>query len=334
MKLSDCITDYLNHIRHERGLAKSTCLHYQCWLRHFTDWLKANGYPDPALSEVFNLTVLRRYQYHKSKEGVRPRTIHSAFHSLHGMGEFLVTNGLLDANPTKSLTLPKKDAAVRLTVTDGEVRALFDACEKQRTERQIALSRAVLSVLCYGGLRRQELCDLRIDDVDLDDKRLLVRSGKGSKSRKVFVCLEAINALREWLALREPDCQSDRLFMYDRARRLHHISLASLIETLKATAGLRDNAAIQPHSLRHWCATNLLRNGANLRDVQQFLGHTELATTAKYLHSDEEQLRTISELTALRPQKPQAEREDNKVIYLPRREAKSQERKRLHRMPR
>ena len=300
MKLTDAIADYLGHIRHERGLSKITCLHYQCWLRHFTDWLTDNGYPDADLS-AFTLPVLRRYQYHKSTNGARPRTVHSAFHSLRGLGEFLVANGALEENPARQVTLPKKDAAQRLTVTDADVSALFQACERVRTARQTALSRAVLSVLAYGGLRRSEICDLRLGDVNLADKSLLVRSGKGGKSRKVFVCSDAVNALREWLAVREKDCQGDWLFMYDRARRLHHQSIATLIESLKAAAGLRDNQAVKPHGLRHWCATNLLRNGANLRDVQQFLGHSDLMTTCRYLHSSEEQLRNISELTALQP---------------------------------
>ncbi len=318
MKLADCITDYLNHIRHERNLAKSTCLHYQCWLRHFTDWLDANGYPDANL-DAFSVPVLRRYQYHKAKAGARPRTIHSAFHAVKGLGEFLVTNGLLDVNPCKLLTMPKKDAAIRMVVTDADVAALFDATERQRTARQVALYRAVLCVLAYGGLRREEACSLHLTDVDLADKSLLVRSGKGSKSRRVFVCIEAVNALREWLAVREPDCTGDWLFMYDRARRVHHTGIANLIETLKATAGLKENEAIKPHGLRHWCLTNLMRNGANLKDVQQFAGHADLQTTARYLHSSEEQLRNISELTALRPTSAQP-KDDGKIIRLPQRQ--------------
>ena len=69
MKLTDCITDYLNHIRHERNLAATTCLHYQCWLRAYMDWLKANGYPSPTLEDAFTAPVLRRYQYHKAESG-------------------------------------------------------------------------------------------------------------------------------------------------------------------------------------------------------------------------------------------------------------------------
>ena len=319
MQLSDSCTDYLNHIR-TNAASPVTCLHYQSWLRHFAEWLNASGYPDPAIEDVFNLATLRRYQYHKAKEGVKARTVHSAFYSLKGLGEFLVANGFLTENPCKQLTLPKKGAALRLEVTDEDVSALFAACERQPTERQVALYRAVVSVLCYGGLRRTECCDLRVSDINLSSKSILVRSGKGDKSRKVFICKEGIDALRDWLTFRrreweevcdkqkkpkeEADFQAGWLFLYDRRRRIYHEGIHTLIEALKATAGLRGNEAVKPHGLRHWCATNMLRNGVNLKDVQQFLGHTDLATTAKYLHSSEQQLRSVAELTALRPQTP------------------------------
>jgi site-specific recombinase XerD len=335
MKLSDAVTDYVRHIKHERNLATTTCTHYASGLKGFLRWLAANGYgEDPTLFDVLTVSVLRRYQYEKSRTGRRPRSIYTIFHPLRGLCEFLVQNGLLDANPTHDLTLPKKDAAIRLTVTDEEVRALLDACERLSTSRLIALSRALLSVLIYGGLRREEACSLHISDVNLSEKSLFVRSGKGSKSRRVYVCSDAVHALREWLAIREKDCQEDWLFMYDRARRVHHITIANMIETLKATAGLRDNPAIKPHSLRHWCATNLLRNGANLRDLQQFLGHSDLTTTARYLHSSEEQLRDIAELTALRtPSQPLTKQKagnDGIILRLPKQDT---DRPRLRRVP-
>lgn len=317
MFFSEAVADYLTHIKHEKGLSPLTCQQYAFWLRHYTEWGKENGYPSPKVEEVLTLPVLRRYLYAKSKEQLRPRTLRSAFHPLRGLSAFLVTNGLLDEDNVKSITLPKLDAATRLTVTNGQVVSLFDACERQPTLRQITLYRAILAVLCYGGLRREELCDLRVSDVNPDDGGILVRSGKGSKSRQIYVCQEARDALREWLAIRERDCRLDYLFMFDRGRRVHHVTIANVIEGLKAVAGLRGNPAIKPHSLRHWCATNLLRNGANLRDVQAFLGHADLKTTAMYLHTDEQQLRNIAELTAIK--KPSLPAPQSKEENSPRR---------------
>ena len=109
------------------------------------------------------------------------------------------------------LTLPKKDAAIRLIVNDEDVAALFAACERQPTARQVALARAVLSVLatarCVG--RRSAICAWRHEPAG---QSILVRSGKGGKRRKVFVCADAVNALREWLATRENDSKHEYLF--------------------------------------------------------------------------------------------------------------------------
>lgn len=329
MKLYDATRDYLAYLRHEQGATPATHKTYQNRLNHFLRWLDDNGYPEASL-EVFTLPTLRRYQYAMSGKGFRPRSLRSCFNAIRSFGTFLVNNGAIDENPAMKVTLPKLDAAQRLMVTDADVAALIEACERQRTPRQIVLSRAVLATMIYGGLRRAEVCDLHVEDVNLSDSCLLVRSGKGNKSRRVFVCTDAVNALREWIAVREQDCQHPYLFAYDRHKRIHNAAIATLVETLKATAGLRDNEAIKPHGLRHWCATNLLRNGANLRDVQQFLGHTDLKTTASYLHTDEERLRDVRELTALRPKQAPITEESRAGRIPQHREPE----RRLRRMPR
>jgi site-specific recombinase XerD len=88
---------------------------------------------------------------------------------------------------------------------------------------------------------------------------------------------------------------------------MHDNGLHNLIEALKATAGLRDHANILPHSLRHACATRLMRNGADIRSIQAFLGHSQMTTTAQYLHTDEERLRDISELASMKPKTTRSE---------------------------
>lgn len=317
MRLHDAVSDYLLHIRHEQGVSRTTFFTYQQWLHRLLKWYAENGYPEPTKRD-FNTATLRRYLYHLSGKGLRPRTIRGAFHPIRGLSVFLVEHGALEENPAASIGLPKKDAARRLTVSREEVLRLFDACERQPKPRQIALSRALLSVLVFGGLRRQELCDLHTTDFSPEDGSLLVRSGKGSKSRKVFLPADGIAALNEWLAQRG-ECRELFLFMLDVRRRVHHGGIASILETLKAIAGLTGNDAIKPHSLRHFAATNLLQNGADIRAVQQFLGHSLLTTTAAYVHCDEERLRSIAHLAALIPKK---EPETN-VLRLPdRREAR------------
>lgn len=301
MLLSNAIVDYIAYIRHEKGLSKLTVLHYQSNLRALLRWIKENGFGDAPEVDILTLPTLRRYLYQMSSRGLRPRSINTAFHGPRGLCVFLVENGALTENPMLKLTMPKKDAATRRTVSDDEITLLLDACERQSNPRQIAHTRAVLSALVYAGLRRAEVCDLFLGDVNLKENSLLVRQGKGQKSRKVFVCSDCIDALREWMAVRETDTKHNYLFSIDRNRRVHNQGLASIITNLKATAGLRDHTNILPHALRHACATRLLRNGADLRSIQAFLGHGNLTVTALYLHTNEEQLRNIAELGALKP---------------------------------
>jgi site-specific recombinase XerD len=298
MKLDDAIKDYLRHILYERGLSKLTFKHYQARLHGLQRWMGENGFPDATL-DALTTPTLRRYLYALSSRGLRPRTVRGVFNAVRGLCEFLVEMGGLETNPATSIKLPKMDAAKRLTVSDEEIAGLLGACERQPKPRQIALSRAVLSVLIYAGLRRAETCDLKVDDFDPKECSLLVRNGKGSKSRRVYLPTECVTALREWLAVRETDCKHDFLFSLDRNRRMHNNGIATLIETVKAIAGYAGRENIKPHSLRHACATRLLRNGADLRSIQAFLGHTSIVVTAQYLHTDEEQLRSIADLSSL-----------------------------------
>src|SRR5579871_194181 len=176
MTLIDCINDYCNFITHEQGVTKGTVETYKSWLRHFYRWLQTNGYPEPMV-EHFNTATLRRFLYAVSARGYRPRTIRGIFHPIRRFGAFLVTNGVLTENPAMKVGLPKKDAAIRLTVSDDEVRLLLEAVEKQHKPRLVALTRAMLHILLFAGLRRFELTDLKVGDINLKDKSLLVTQG-------------------------------------------------------------------------------------------------------------------------------------------------------------
>ena len=328
MLLNDCTTDYLRYILHERGLSKNTHKAYQAQLRHFQRWLTANGFPEPT-SDCLTVALCRRFLYHLSGKGLRPRTIHSYFDPVHGLCTFLVANGILTENPVNSLTLPKKDAAQRLTVSNEEVAGLLTACERYRIPRRAALNSAVMHVLIFSGLRRSELLDLYLDDIDFQEKSLLVRSGKGSKSRTVYLPENAVSAIREYLPFRPKDCKHPYLFAVDRQRRLWHEGLQTMLEDVKAVAGYTGRENIKPHSLRHWRATDLMRAGADLKSVSAFLGHTQLQTTSIYLHTSEEQCRSIAGLSTLMGQTKQDKQEKpNNVINLRERQQQMQTRRR------
>jgi site-specific recombinase XerD len=305
MVLSEAIADFRTYARAELGRTTSTCYCYTSWQNNFARWLAEQGLPDPPIQEI-TAALVRRYSYHLTGKNDRPRTIRGALHAIRALFDYLVQFGAVSGNPAKEVRLPKKDAATRLLVTDEDLIALLQATEKQASDFRCVRDRAVLSVLIFCGLRRQEFLDLRVGSVNLADQSLLVQQGKGQKSRTIYLCDEALAALREWLGIRQKHrCSHDYLFITPDHRHFGDTTLTRMLEEIKAIAGMKGDPRIKPHSIRHAAATRLLRNGADIRSIQAWLGHSQLQTTAIYLHTDEQQVRKIAPLAGLRPVEPE-----------------------------
>ena len=305
MKLIEAIDDYLRFLKFEKGAAKTTCKTYHANLYHFHRWLEDNGYQDSQLKD-FNHATVKRYFYAVSNNGLRPRTIHGYMIPIRSLGTYLLELKAITENPTANIQLPKKDAAIRREATEDELLLLLEHVDRQRDKKRAALQKAVLAVLTFCGLRRAELCDLKLNDIDLKTGWLLVTSGKGSKSRKVPLCIEATDALTAWINVRPAETKHDYLFTVDIFRRLHFEGIRSLIEDCKHRAGLGDRKDLTPHCFRHAFATRLLRQGASIDDVKNWLGHTDIATTQRYLHLNEMNLKKTAEFASIR-QSPKEE---------------------------
>jgi site-specific recombinase XerD len=301
MHLNDAIADYLRYAKIERNLTPKTMEPYQSWLRHYHNWLQANGYAQPTLQDFNALTLRQFYYYCREERNHRPRTVRGAFAPLRALGEFLVLHKAIVTNPTLEITLPKKDAAERIVVTDAQVMQMWNACERIYPPKRAALIQGVLSCFVYAGLRSFECLALRMHDTDITQEGgncLLIRHGKGEKSRRVFLPEPGVAAIRAWIAARG-QTEQEWLWAYSANRHLGENGLCAMMEELRTVAGLREESFIGAHSIRHNFATRLLRGGANIRDVQTALGHSQLTTTAMYLHADEERLRSIAHLSAL-----------------------------------
>ena len=300
-RLEDAKTDYLQFLKHEQGVTATTYRTYQARLNAFLRWMQSEaGYKEPTVAD-YTTAVLRRFQYHLSNKGLRPRTIRGSFNALRGLGAFLCDHGALTDNPGLGVTLPKRDAARRDLCTNDEAAAMLEAASRIGNPRRAALAAAIVHVFLFAGLRRQETLDLCLADVDLKEGSLLVRSGKGQKARKVFICRECQDALREWIAVRPSPCAVAYLFAQDRSRRISQEGLRVLLQDVAAIAGLKGVRGVLPHSLRHNFASRLLKNGADLKSISTALGHTSLITTEIYLHGDEEATRNLANLSSLKP---------------------------------
>ena len=301
---SDATRDFVYHLQHERKSAASTFATYRAWLNNFGKWLAANGYCTdvaPATLDLLNPLVLRRYQCALSEERrYRPRTILSAIQPLRSLCDWLVELKVMSDNPVRTLTMPRKDAAQRALVSDDEIVRLLAACDLQRDKKRAAFERAMLSTLTYTGIRAKELLMLRLPDVNLAAKTIIVQHGKGDKSRTLYPPQPCLDAMREWLAVRPP-ANHDFVWRQNKACKTDYDGLRAMLEDVKARAGLGDAVGIKCHSLRHAMATRMLRNSADVRSIQAALGHSNLSTTMLYLHHAEQPalaMRTAAAITA------------------------------------
>jgi site-specific recombinase XerD len=183
-------------------------------------------------------------------------------------------------------------------VPENAVSLLLEACSKLPTSLyKQALARAALSLLVYGGLRRGECVALEIGDFDVGTGEVVIRSGKGGKERRIYVCRECTDAVRVLNDLRPLDCTHEYLLAQNKRQGVGYTGLRAILRRLHVVAGLKEHYT--PHQLRHSCATRLVANGATLPDVQEFLGHANLSTTGIYVHSSKERLQSIAHLASL-----------------------------------
>ena len=296
-RLEGVAEGFLKAIGAERDLSASTQSAYGSDLDQFVEWAK--GEQVAHLEEV-DRRVLRRYVAHMSDRGLARRSIARKTSALRSMLRWAQLQGLLDANPADELVVPKLDKPLPRVLKASEAAWL---CELPPGDDPTSVrDRAVLEVLYGSGLRVSELCGLDLDDMDLADNHVTVM-GKGRKERRVPLSDPAARALVAYVearplllrARRSPTMGNGHaLFLSVRGSRLSTRSVRRILDKYVRAEGARH---VNPHALRHSFATHLLDNGADLRAVQELLGHESLATTQIYTHVSTERLRTVYEQT-------------------------------------
>lgn len=289
------------------ALAPRTVELYRGDLGRFADWATELEVGSPG--EV-DLGVLRRYLAELRDLGRAPRTMARVAASLRRYFAWAEAEGLVEADPTIALRSPGGASRLPRVLRADELHQMLDesapASPEDPAERQLR-DRLVLEVLYGSGLRVSELCGLRVSDVDLDRSRLTVW-GKGSKQRMVPLSAPALEAMREWLewgrrkhgmatAGAGEDSVIDLAGASERDDLLFH-NLRGGPLTPRDVRRILDRRApspTHPHALRHSFATHLLDGGADLRVVQELLGHSDVATTQIYTHVSRERLRAVYE---------------------------------------
>jgi integrase/recombinase XerC len=276
-------------VRSLSSLAANTVDAYRRDVRDFVEWAERAQLAGPA--DVDRL-VLRRYLSYLTTRRMAKRTIARKAAALRRYFAWLTRTGAVPTDPARRLSAPKGEGRLPHVLKPEELDTLL---ADGPADRPVGLrDRAVLELLYGSGLRVGELCSLRPVDVDLVRGQLLVW-GKGSKQRQVPMSAPSVEAVRVWVAsgrsaLVGPESPDDALFLNRRGRRLTPRDVRRILDGRAASP-------THPHALRHTFATHLLDGGADLRAVQELLGHEDLATTQLYTHVSKERLRTVYDAT-------------------------------------
>jgi len=272
------------HLAVERNVSPHTRSAYRRDLAEFALFLQESG--NLAITDVDKL-VLRRYLALLHKKN-RKSTIGRKLAALRTFFRFLVREGVLDANPGELVATPRQEKYLPTTLTVDETFALIDGV--RGADRLSLRDRAILELLYSSGLRISELTGLDAGGIDFGQELVRV-VGKGSKERIVPIGAPALAALRAYLDERGLPGDQEPLFVNHRGGRLTPRSVQRHLKVHLLKAGVLRDAT--PHALRHSFATHLLDGGADLRAIQELLGHASLSTTQKYTQVSVEQLSRV-----------------------------------------
>lgn len=272
----------------EKNFSKHTLRNYFSDLMQFKTYLNEKALwfkdedPNPFIHKV-DRNHIREFLARLAKKNSKI-TIQRKLSTLKSFFRFLLKEGVISSNPTEFISYPKREKHLPNFLTVDEVFRFLNNLESS-TPLQVR-NKAILEVLYASGIRVSELCGLGLLDLDLANGRLKVK-GKGRKERIVFIGSKSLEALRDYMKIRNELLKKTRtneqaLFLNCRGGRISDRGVARIVEKYaRKCPGLKK---ISPHSLRHTFATHLLNAGADLRFIQEMLGHESLSTTQKYIH--------------------------------------------------
>lgn len=283
----DFIREYLSYLQVEKGLAKNSLESYGRDLLKLQIWVDKNNF------DLLKLTRkdLREWLIDLAGENLSENSKRRIVSALRGFYKFLMFDGHIKKNPAEDLDAPQKGFYLPKFLNQADVEKLFLVPD---VSGEIGLrDRAILELMYACGLRVSEAVDLKMSDIDLD-AGILTCTGKGSKTRKIPVGTSAVEWLKSYLVLRrrKENIEIQNLFVTALSRPLNRQIIFLFIKEYSEKIGLQD---VSPHTLRHSFATHLVQNSADIRSVQQMLGHADISTTQIYTHITDAHLRKTYE---------------------------------------
>ena len=287
MSLDAHVSDFVRYLSAERGFSEHTVRSYRSDLAALLVYAQAHGATEPA---DLDLELLRSWLWESSNSGLAKSTLARRSAAARSFSGWLARTGATDMDAAARLRGPKADHHLPRVLTRVQIDGLLEGLANRAASEDPSALRdlAIVELLYASALRVSEVTGLDLDDADLG--RLTVRVlGKGSKQRVVPFGIPAKNALVAWLAARPQVPGETALFLGDRGKRVGTRAVYQLVASI--LVDLPGSGPSGPHTLRHTAATHLLDGGADLRAVQEMLGHASLGTTQLYTHVSTERLR-------------------------------------------
>ena len=292
------IDEFLSYIQFEKGLAANTVQSYRRDLTLLAKYCDEFGVDGSAVTESDLTDLLERLRAGEfpASKPFAPSSVARILVSLRSFYRFALREKGLETDPTAKLGAPKQPRSIPKAIPLEDVERMLDQPDGSLLGVR---DRAILETLYGAGLRISELVGLDVDDIDLDEGTVLVRSGKGSKSRRVPVGRQAVAATGAYLSGTRPELlkgagvrrPAGAAFLNARGGRLTRQGCWKILKSYARRAGLGEK--VSPHTLRHSFATHMLDAGADIRVVQELLGHASLATTQVYTLVSDRRLREV-----------------------------------------
>ena len=289
-KMDDSLADYFRFLKLERGLSENTIVSYKQDLKQFCDYLVDNNY---SYFPENSPDVLDFFEYF-GKDGKANSTKIRMNTSVKKFYQWLFNSKLVQKNPMVDVDSPKKQKTLPVSLSNDEVEKLITA---PNTEKPLGIrDRAILEVLYATGLRVSELVNLKLDDLHLDIG-LIKTVGKGDKERLLPIGDVAIEWTQRYIdevrtqLVANYGNKTDSVFLNFHGNKLTRQSIWRMIKQYINQVGITKD--VTPHTLRHSFATHLLENGADLRVVQELLGHSDISTTQIYTHITNERMKKV-----------------------------------------
>ncbi|MFC0264950.1 tyrosine recombinase XerC [Alloscardovia macacae] len=289
MTEQDALEDYRTYLTVNKGLSPQTVRAYMADITQALHVLELRGIDT---LDAITLDDLRSWMAHELHGGLTKTSLARKVVAVRGFFDYAQTHGMCRTNPAAQLATPKQAVRLPVVLSENQAEKLVEVSSQDHNVLALR-DHAMVELLYATGMRVAELTALNVTDIDFSQHMVKV-TGKGNKQRVVPVGAPAMRALAEWMRsgrgalLAEGEETTPAVFLGARGGRINQRVVRRVVHESAAVAGVPD---VAPHALRHSAATHMLDGGADLREVQDMLGHSSLSTTQRYTHVSLEQLR-------------------------------------------